>query len=272
MTAAVAWAQAETTRRGSESLSGNGTKIDRCDYFGPPFDFYKLTKDERLVVYEQALDAPPAPQGFMVQQSPSSVIPAHFHRVPQYQVMVNGRGKLGRNEVEAVAFHYTDEYTAYGPILSSEDGLWYCTLRGYFDPGANYTNLAEARAIMRPSKRRFILVGQDKVRASSADALAARTAAALDTVIEPEDDGVAAWMLRLGPNMSATGPDPATGGGQYYLVTGGALRHEGREYPRHSLLWLAPTDQPLAATAAGEGCECAVLQLPRVFSSRARAA
>jgi len=272
MTTAVAWSQAEAGRRASESLSGNGTKIHRCDYFGPQFDFYKLTKDERLTVYEQALVAPPEPQGFMVQQSASSEIPAHFHRVPQYQVMVYGSGKLGRNAVEAVAFHYTDEYTAYGPILSSPDGLWYCTLRGYFDPGANYTHLPENRAIMRPSKRRFILVGQDKVKASSAEALAARTEAALDPVIPAEDDGVAAWMLRLGPNMRATGPGPAQGGGQYYLVTRGALVHEGRDYPQFSLVWVDPADPAFSAQAGADGCECAVLQLPRVFSSRAQAA
>lgn len=269
MTHAVAWQEAETTRRPGESLSGNGTRIHRCDYMGPKIDFYGLTREQRIEIYQRGLQEKPAPQAFMIQQSPSSEIPAHFHRVPQYQVMVHGDGKLGRNEVGAVAFHYTDEFTAYGPILSNADGLWYCTLRAYFDPGANYVGRPEARAILRPSKKRFLLVGQDRVQASSAQALCARTAPVLDAVIERHDDGVAAWMLRVGPHQQATGPSPASGGGQFYLVTGGTLAHDGRTLPRHSLFWVAPDEDALTVTAGPDGCECAVLQFPVSFGEPA---
>lgn len=263
MTTAVDWPRAERTRRAGESLSGNGTRLFRCDYFGPEGDFYGMTREDRVALYERLLDGEPAPHAFMIQQSPDSEIPAHFHRVPQYQVMVHGSGRLGRNAVEEVAFHYTDAYTAYGPILSGGEGLWYCTLRAYFDPGANYVRSPESRAVLRPSRKRFILVGPEKVRAGSDTDLAARRTTALDCVIEPEDDGVAAWMWRLPAGGAGRSPDPAAGGGQYLLVLRGEVEHDGRHCPRHSLIWVGPRDQPAHVVAGARGAECAVLQFPR---------
>jgi len=270
MTLAVSWNQAEATRHAGESLSGNGTKLYRCDYFGPLGRFFGMAKEERLALHERALAEPASPHGFMIQQSANSEILAHFHRVPQYQIIVHGGGRLGRNAVDAVSFHYTDEYTAYGPIRSADDGIWYFTLRGYFDPGANYVGSPDARALIRPSAKRFLLVGPDKVRSSPPAALAARTSPALDCVIEAHADGVAAWMLRLGPDMQHAGPDPSPGGGQYYAVLAGSLVHGGVAYPRHSLFWVDANEPAFDARAGAEGAECAILQFPRAFNSRAK--
>jgi hypothetical protein len=271
-TSGVAWQTAERTRRATESVSGNGTKLHRCDFFGPDIDFYGMTREQRNGVFRGLLAKPEAPHGFLIQQTPNSEIPAHFHQVPQYQVIVHGGGRLGRHGVDGIALHYTDEYTAYGPILSDDDGIWYFTLRSFFDPGANYVGKPGARELMRPSPKRFLLVPPEQLNASPAAALAARTAPALDPVIAAHPDGVAAWMLRLGPGMAMRGPDPSAGGGQYYLVLEGALLRGGTTLPKHSLMWVSAADAAPEVCAGPAGLEAAVLQFPNTFPARCFAA
>jgi len=137
-----------------------------------------------------------------------------------------------------------------------------------FDPGAEYVNQPGVREKLRPSGRRYLVVGPDKVRLSSADSLAARRDVALDSVIEPHEDGVATCLLRAGPGLAFTGPDPSAGGGQYWLVLRGSAVYEGVDYIRNSLAWISCTEKAPAMTAGTGGVEIAVLQFPRALTSR----
>ena len=141
----VAWQTAVATRRAGESIVGNVSLI-RTEFFGPPKFFYSMSKDERMQWHEKLLTQPDSPHAFLIEVPGNTETPAHFHRVPQYEVFVQGGGKLGRRHaVESVTIHYTDEFTGYGPILAADKGLSYFTVRNFFDPGAEYVDRPGAR-------------------------------------------------------------------------------------------------------------------------------
>lgn len=78
-----------------------------------------------------------------------------------------------------------------------------------------------------------------------------------------EDDGLAAYMLRLGANQSLQGPDPKMSDGQFYLVVSGNLRQDAGELPLWSMLHAAPDEAAPVLRAGAVGCEVLVLQFPR---------
>ena len=62
-------------------------------------------------------DADPllSPTVFLVEQPAGMVLPAHFHRNNQFQLVVAGSGKIGPTRLEPVTIHYAGACTAYGP-------------------------------------------------------------------------------------------------------------------------------------------------------------
>ena len=78
------------------------------------------------------------PMAFLVEKGPGAVTRPHFHQADQFQVVVAGRGMLGDHEFSDGAVHYTDAYSAYGPIVAGKSGIWWFTLRNRWDPGARY--------------------------------------------------------------------------------------------------------------------------------------
>ena len=96
----------------------NGTGYHRSNFIG-----------------RDAAVASDGPTCYLVEQEPS------FHRANQFQVIVSGRGKLGREPVSALAVHYAGAYTPYGPIVSEADGIDYFTIRDAFDPGARWMSI-----------------------------------------------------------------------------------------------------------------------------------
>ena len=53
-------------------------------------------------------------------------------------MVVQGGGRLGTHDVGTVAVHYTDAWSAYGPIVAADDGISWFTLRNAWDSGARY--------------------------------------------------------------------------------------------------------------------------------------
>src|SRR4051794_7124150 len=78
------------------------------------------------------------PMAFLVEKDPHAVVKPHFHQADQYQVIVQGGGRLGVHDVGTVAVHYTDAWSAYGPIVAADEGIAWFTLRNAWDPGARY--------------------------------------------------------------------------------------------------------------------------------------
>ena len=57
-------------------------------------------------------------------------------------------------------------------------------------------------------------------------------------------------------------PDPASGGGQYFLVLQGSMLREGEDLPLHSLSFVARSEPALAVQAGPAGLEALVLRFP----------
>jgi hypothetical protein len=114
------WGDLEGSRRPVGAVGADGRATQLTDVFG------------------SADSISSTPQVFLVEMPPERVIPPHFHGVPQFQLVVDGSGSLGRHRIEGQVLHYTDAWTSYGPIESGPSGLSFFTIRHSPDVGAHY--------------------------------------------------------------------------------------------------------------------------------------
>lgn len=206
--------------------------------------------------------AAPDPQAFRLDLNAHQKLDSHFHIVDQFQVFIAGSGTIGRDTVHLVTVHYADHHTGYGPLIASEQGLSYLTLRSKTDAGLVYLTTPNVREKLRPTKRRHRT--SDPVALSIEPVLRNRTELTVDTVLEeqPGDDGMNVKIFRFGPNMTAQTPDPSLGGGQYLIVLNGSLIHEGQSYKPYSLIFLQSEDTTPTLLAGEDGLELMVTQFP----------
>jgi hypothetical protein len=196
------------------------------------------------------------PMAFLVEQDPGSTASAHYHQQDQFQLVVGGNGTLGLHDIRPVTVHFTGAHTAYGPIKASRDeGVWYFTLRNGFDPGARFMTMRENRVALRSIPSR-------KHREAVAGPLPAPTAPN-QTLLGPDPDGMAAWRYSLAQGQAVTGPDPAQGRGQYWVVTNGCLTYDGEPLPELSCAFVYPDDPAFHAVAGPDGVEVVAMQFPR---------
>lgn len=203
-------------------------------------------------------EAAPAPHALLVEQDPEQVILPHFHEQNQFQVIVNGGGTLGRAEVAPVTVHYAGAYTGYGPITSGKDGLWYFTLRPMMDNGAQF--LPESRVKMKPVPKKHW--HSAPIGTASSGELAQLADVRVAT-IQDDADGMLIQTIRMPAGGCHQAVSPATGGGQFFLVTSGEVEVEGRRYGQWSCLWAAPGDASMTFNAGAGGAEVLLAQCPR---------
>jgi len=203
------------------------------------------------------------PETFLIEMSPRETILPHYHEVDQFQVFLDGAGRFGKADARPLAVHYVDRYTGYGPIDASELGYTYFVMHAEKDPGAVYRHKPGYRERMKPGKKRHRLV--HGIASSTAPVLLSRREAALEPLFEKDDfdDGMGAFMLRLGPGMQTAGPAPDRTGGQYYLVVNGSLEWNGASLPAWSPVHVAPGERPPDLRAGANGLEVLLLQFPR---------
>ena len=130
---------ARSTRRRQTATGWNTAYIGANRYTLPPAE--KPPADDALY-----------PMAFLVEKWPSAVTRPHFHQADQFQVVVAGRGMLGDHDFSDGAVHYTDAYSAYGPIVAEKPGIWWFTLRNRWDPGARY--MPAEREVLRAARDR----------------------------------------------------------------------------------------------------------------------
>jgi hypothetical protein len=241
-----------------------GGRIWRTDYFGPP-PSPKSSNSVDPNVMNAEVFIPPAPdeirqpQAFLVEQEPNAIVHPHFHFVDQFQVVVDGGGRIGRHDVGPIMAHFAGACTGYGPITPGDGGLKYFTLRASADStGAHFLPAARERMVKGP--KRYVLA--DPILPSSTEALAARRDAVSETVLA-EEDGLGIFMLRIPPNGRIAAPDPATGAGQSMIVAAGSILHEGKTLDRLAALFVTADEAALEIVAGAEGGEVLVLQYPQ---------
>jgi len=208
------------------------------------------------------------PQAFLVIQPPGAVTPTHFHEPNQFQVFVEGDGRIGAHPTTPLTVQYANGHTPYGPIVASDAGIQYFTLRQRWDPGAKYL----------PASRERLVKGNHRARVkgglgvSREEERARRGGVEVEVIFAPEDDGLAGWLYRLGPDGACTLPSPDTGGGQYLLVVAGGLRVDGAELAKHSAVYVSPEEKAFNATATRSGLDLLVLQFPALAGAAGRGA
>jgi hypothetical protein len=201
------------------------------------------------------------PMAFLVEQHAHAITPPHFHRADQFQVFVGGSGEFGGQAVKPVTLHFAGAYSPYGPIVAGPGGIDYFTLRNGWDAGPQW--MPEKRSELKASGRKYRgIVAASWTQASKAE-LASSTYVTSTALIEPEPDGCAAWAFRLPPDATFTGPDPAAGGGQYWLAFNGSCVADGARMTRLSCLFLSPDESPLGLKTGSEGVEVIAMQYPR---------
>ncbi len=206
----------------------------------------------------------PRPQAFLVEQRANWTLPTHFHQEHQFQVFVAGSGSIGRNAVQKLAVHYASPHTGYGPLVSGDEGISYLTLRAVGDTGAWY--LPEQRAALLLRIRKQQAHGMP-ARAIEPEQLRALDNSFEETLIEPQEGGLAAWLLRLPANECAAPPQLAeTGGGRFYVVTQGSLLMQGEELVALATVFVSQ-DEKIELQAGDEGLEVLVLQFPAVAAT-----
>ncbi len=220
-------------------------------------------------------EAPPVegalnPVAFLVEKGPGGVTRPHFHRADQYQVVVGGYGKLGLHDTGSIAVHYTDAFSAYGPIVAAGDGIAWFTLRNGWDPGAKYMESVDSRAELRASRGEHTHweATTEPLPAAGDAELKAATGTTAAQILEGEH-GLASWRYRLPPGASLTGPEPSAGGGQYWVVLAGTLSTAGSSFLGvNSTIFVGPADGLLAIAAGPGGAEALCLQFRVPFARR----
>src|SRR5438067_1562195 len=75
------------------------------------------------------------PQAILAQYPTPEVISPHFHRTDQFQIVVEGAGRIGRSRYDPVSVQYTDGFTPY-TIIPDPPGISFFVLRAQADTGA----------------------------------------------------------------------------------------------------------------------------------------
>jgi hypothetical protein len=204
------------------------------------------------------------PMAFLVEKEAAAIVHPHFHAADQYQVVVQGSGRLGVHDIASVAVHYTDAYSAYGPIIAADEGVSWFTLRNAWDPGARY--MPAARQQLREARAKF---QHREATCGPLPPLNDRELAALTTptggaVIAETADGLGTWRYTVPPNGSVTGPEPSTGGGQFWLVSAGSAAVTGGALlPVQSCVFVAPEDAAARLVAGPGGADLICMQFPK---------
>ena len=83
-------------------------------------------------------------------------------------------------------------------------------------------------------------------------------------MIEEGKDGLGTWRYAVPAIGTARGPDPASGGGQFWLVSAGTAHVPGGALlPMNSCVFVAPDDAAIAMTAGPLGADLLCMQFPK---------
>lgn len=202
-----------------------------------------------------------APTVFLVEQPPNYSVATHFHRQNEFQVVVQGSGRLGPHPIQPYSIHYAGAYTGYGPLVSGPEGLAYFTLRTAFDKGPLYPGPDRA-ALRRGPKRQLHAGPLDVIKDN---ALASLTASQRNDLIKDQPDHIEAIRLTLAPGKTCLLQSDERSGGRFVLVLSGAMTFESTTGVTRLLRWeslfLRPGEQLDAVHADGCGADLLLMQL-----------
>jgi hypothetical protein len=248
---------------------GNGTETTFINYENserrdvPREGSYATVRE----FFGRSTEVLPGPQGFLVEVvPPPSTFRAHFHSIDQFQLFFPAEGAwYQRQPIDSVILHYADAYATYGPFGTDTNPMSFYTLR----PAAS-----ELTGYMPGSREKLPYRGRRNLHTEVGSRLekpATVGESRLEILMEPEDDGLAAYLMTAGPStLATTPPNPRHFGGQYFIVMTGALLCHGKQHPcggerfgERSVGWSGRAAPPVQLAAGPDsGFEVLVLRLP----------
>jgi rubredoxin len=204
-------------------------------------------------------------QAMLVEEGPHRNLRTHYHDEDEFQIFTAGGGTNGKHPIKPFQLHFARKHTPYGPILASEAGCAFLTLRSRSDNGAKF--MPESRARLDGVQDRHPWqIGADIKFPEVAEG------GAMEPVAGVRDDyGLDAQALRLAPGARLLAPSPAGTDGQYLVVLRGSLIHEGAQRNAITIIFLQPGDAAFELQAGSSGLDALVLSLPRQGAATATA-
>lgn len=188
----------------------------------------------------------------------------HFHVADQFQVFVAGDGVMGKTPLRDVTVHYASAYSPYGPFRAGATGLAWFTLANGWDWTQHY--MPEFRDELRAAGRspRGALCS---VKPFSAQDRSAMTATTCDTLIEPENDGLAAWRYAIPANATLKAECAQQSGGMYLLLISGSGWTADRQLPEYSVIYMESGEGPVTIVGGERGLDILAMQFPLMVGS-----
>ena len=204
-------------------------------------------------------ETPDAPTAFLAQYDPGDRSCTHFHTVDQFQILVKGKGQLGRHAVEPYYVHFARAYTPYGPLHADQEMGWtFMTLRTRYDPGAQRLPGALPKLKQATERKPWQVT-------TAARFPPAASGSGMQDIPEIRDDqGLFVKTLALAPGARTVAPAPGDGDGQYVVVVTGSLVHDDRERRALAVVHVRPDEPAFRIEAGAQGLEALILNFPRV--------
>jgi len=208
--------------------------------------------------FRPSQDTPDAPSAFLAQYDPGDNSCPHFHAVDQFQILVKGKGRLGRHEVEPYYVHFSRAYTPYGPLQADEHTGWtFMTLRTQYDPGAQRLPGALPKLKQIANRDPWQVTTMAKFPARGDGVVTA------DMPEVRDDQGLFVKTVTMAPGTCTAAPTPDGGAGQYVIVVSGSMIHEGIERHALTVVFVKPNECAFEMPAGPGGLEALILNFPR---------
>lgn len=183
----------------------------------------------------------------------------HFHQVDQFQLVLGGRGMLGRHPAVPDTVHFSRAFTPYGPLHSDKVAGWaFIVMRAHLDAGAQRLPQNQERLLRMTNRDPW------QITRTVPFAPAGPGVQWLDEPDIRNEQGLYVRTVVMAPGAVTHTPDHRGGDGQYVVVKAGSLVHAGREHGAPALAFLRPHEPALRIEAGPQGLTAVILNFPRV--------
>lgn len=202
------------------------------------------------------------PSVFLVRYQKGTWSSAHFHTVDQFNVVVEGKGMFGRHEIGPYHVHFSNAYTAYGPLEpDKEEGWAFLTVRTRYDPGAQRLPEGQEKLKSVPGRRPWQVTRKVHFTADTSTDLVPHLAPIADLC---DERGLYTAALDLPADGTVVLPDPSSGDGQYVIVLEGSVVLDHREHHALTAVHIDSAEPAFNVRAGPNGLKGLVLNFPRV--------
>ena len=206
---------------------------------------------------------PNLPLSALAAFGPGRYSSPHYHDVDQFQIMIEGKGKMGRRDISTNSVHFSRAYTPYGPFIAdAQAGLTCLIIRSHPDTGAQHSPEALAELKQIPNRHPWQITCDATF--PKLDSSMAASSVILRPVPGIEDDhGLSTYTLNMKPDTKILTPDPSHSNGLFLVMLKGSLLHEQREYKGLTLVYVHPQETKFEIRAGSGGLEGFILSFPR---------